>query len=80
MRRRKRKRPQVAMSPSGDVFVEVSAIYSAEECAELVRSGSALICVQLTPKESDTFHEALDNALAEVVARIGGARHRTKRR
>lgn len=80
MRSSKRKRPQVVMSPSGDVFVEASAIYSADECAKMVRGGSAFICVQLTQKETGTFHQALDNALAEVVARIGGARHRANRR
>lgn len=80
MRQRHRNLSQVVLSPSGDVFVEASTIYTDEECAKMVRSGSALIYVKLTPRETAGFREALDHALAEIVARIGGARLRANRR
>ena len=80
MRQRHSNPPQVVLSPSGDVFVESSSIYSDEECAKMIRSGSAITFVKLTPRETASFRKALDNALAEVIARIGGARHRANRR
>lgn len=79
-RSRRRELPQVVLSPSGDVFVEASAIYSEKECAQLLRADSAFICVKLTQKETAKFYETLDSALAEIVARIGGARLRANRR
>lgn len=78
-RSRRPKLPQVVVSLSGDVFLDASAVYSAEQCAKLVRSGTVFIGVKLTPKEVVSFHRDLDNALAEIVARIGGARLRANR-